>query len=205
MKLLHILFDQDGVLSHWGNGFSTHPSLEPYPNIPRHSDQKSFNLKEGLTNEEAMVVDDVFNTMSYRNLEPIEGAVEAYRKTVEAGHKVNIVTSPWWDNPHCLQDKADWVEEHLGIDARNSMVLTGDKTAQRGNYLIDDKPYIKGHYDNPQWQQILFDQPYNQDVDLPRIMSWENWNPTEFFKKVWWDEYMKLSDALGEAEGEFTR
>ena len=189
---MHILFDQDGVLSHWGNGFSSHPQLEPHPNIPRHEDQRSFNLKEGLTDEEAMVVDNVFNTMSYRNLEPIEGAIEAYKKTVEAGFHVSIVTSPWWDNPTCLQDKADWVAEHLGEDARRNMILSGDKTRVIGDYLIDDKPKIPGYY-APVWKQILFDQPYNKDVALPRIMSWDDWNPVEFFENLLADELRELA------------
>ena len=197
---LHVLFDQDGVLSHWGNGFSSDPKIEPYPNIPRHEDQRSFNLKTGLTHEEAMIIDEVFNTMSYRNLQPIEGAVEAYAKTVEAGFHVSIVTSPWWTNPTCLQDKADWVEAHLGADARRNMILGEDKTRVRGNYLIDDKPNITGHYTHPEWKQILFDQPYNREVDLPRIMSWENWNPVEFFDSLRVDEYLKWSHELFEVE-----
>ena len=196
---LHLLVDQDGVLSHWGNGFSSDPKLEPYPNIPRHEEQRSFNLKEGLTNEEAMVVDHVFNTMSYRNLQPIDGAVEAYHRMIEAGHHVSIVTSPWWQNPTCLQDKADWVEEHLGPDARNNMVLSGDKTRVKGDYLIDDKPRITGYYQHPEWKQVLFDQPYNREVDLPRILTWEGWDPEEFFDSLRVDEYLKWSAEMDEA------
>lgn len=174
MKPLHILFDQDGVLAHWGNGFSTHPAIQPFPNIPRHADQRSFNLKEGLTPEEGMAVDEVFNTMSYGDLEPMEGAIEAYRYTVERGHIVHIATSPWWTNKKCLQDKSDWVEKYLGDDARRRMVLTGDKTMLRADYLIDDKPSIKGEYE-PVWEQIIFDQPYNQEVVGERLMAWDDW------------------------------
>lgn len=174
MTQLHFLFDQDGVLAHWGNGFSAHPAIAPFPNIPRHADQRSFNLKEGLTPEEGMAVDEVFNTMSYGDLEPMEGAIEAYRHTVERGHIVHIATSPWWTNKKCLQDKSDWVEKHLGDDARRRMILTGDKTLLRADYLIDDKPSITGEY-TPMWQQIIFDQPYNQGIRGLRLMDWSQW------------------------------
>jgi len=175
---MHINFDQDGTLNHWGpSGWDL--SVERYgevaKNLPRHSDQRDFNLKLGLNDEEAAIVDAIFNEPHfYLNLEPIEGAVEAFHKTIEAGHQVNIVTSPWWSNPTCLQDKSDWVAKYLGEEYRHLLIFTGDKTAIRGDFLVDDKPHIKGSY-SPSWEQILFDQPYNREVThLHRITSWEN-------------------------------
>lgn len=96
---MHIFSDQDGVLTSWGMGWNSHLNMERYVsrsmNLPRHEEQKSFNLKEGLTEEEAEVVDEIFNHPGfYATLKPIEGAVEGYRKLVEAGHYVQIATSP---------------------------------------------------------------------------------------------------------------
>lgn len=177
---MHILSDQDGVLSSWGEGWNAHLSLDQYMeravNLPRHEDQRSFNLREGLSPEEVEVVDEIFNHPGfYSTLKPIEGAVEGYHKLVEAGHHVQIATSPWWTNATCLQDKADWVEKYLGADARSQMVLTSDKTVLRADYLIDDKPNIQGNYE-PEWVQIVFDQPYNQEIrHLPRMSGWSDW------------------------------
>lgn len=178
---MHFGFDQDGTLNHWGpTGWDLH--LEPYgeraKNIPRHADQRSFNLKLGLTKDECLIVDEIFNASGfYRNLAPIEGAVEAVKLTVERGHTVNIVTTPWWANPSCLQDKSDWVAEHFGEEYRSYIFFGGDKTMWRGDYLIDDKPEIHGLYEGDKsWTQIMFTQPYNTEVkSFYRLDSWAEW------------------------------
>lgn len=198
---MHIGFDLDGTLNHWGpTGWDLY--LEPYgeaaQNIPRHKDQRSFNLKLSRTPEECAIIDEVFNAPNfYRDLEPIEGAIEAVKLTVERGHTVSIVTSPWWSNPNCLQDKSDWVARHLGEEYRPLIFFGSDKTMWRGDYLIDDKPAIHGLYeDNKAWTQILFDQPYNREVrGLERLKSWEDWS--EMLLNL---EFEKLVTARDAAE-----
>lgn len=182
MRKLHILIDADGTLLDWGSRWDEFLYLwQPESEgLPWASEQRSFNLKEGLPPEKSWIVDKIFDTPGfYRDLVPFDGAVEAYRKMTEAGHRVQIATSPWWTNTTCLQDKSDSVLHHFGVDAQRTMILTSDKTAIQADYLIDDKPLISGHYTKenrcPQWDQILFDQPYNKEVNLPRIVHWNEW------------------------------
>lgn len=183
LRPLHLLLDADGNMLNWGGRWDEHRTSEKYAkftNIPLTQDQRSFNLKLNLNEEESAVVDEIFNLPGfYRDLEPFEGAVEAYHKMVEKGHRVQFATSPWWSNDTCLQDKSESILKHFGEDAQRNMILASDKTSLRGDYLFDDKPEISGHYTKegrqPEWSQILFDQPYNQDVDLPRIYSWYDW------------------------------
>jgi len=173
---MHIGFDQDGTITHWGGGWDLR-RLTDYPTltrIPLTQDQRSFNLKLGLNEEECAAVDAIFNYPGfYKDLEPIDGALDAIRLTIERGHSVEIVTSPWWANPTCLQDKSDWVARYLGEEFRAKIVFTSDKTGWRGDYLVDDKPEIKGRH-APEWSQILYDQPYNRDVSgLLRVTDWK--------------------------------
>lgn len=186
-KPLHILLDVDGTFLSWGGRWDEIHSqhFSSYTNIPLSAVQTDFNLKLGLNEEEQGIVDQMFNFPGfYKDLEPFEGAVEAYRKMIEAGHHVQFVTSPWWSNPTCLQDKSESILKYFGEDAQRTAVYTSDKTSVRGDFLFDDKPKITGHYtergQRPTWQQILFDQPYNQKVDLPRIHSWvgDEWERT---------------------------
>lgn len=173
---LHILLDADGNMMDWGGRWDHIRTSEytEWNNLPLTQDQRSFNLKLNLSEEEAAIVDEIFNRPGfYRDLEPFEGAVEAYHKMVEAGHRVQFATSPWWSNSTCLQDKSESILQHFGEEAQKSLILTSDKTTIMADFLFDDKPEIKGFY-TPVWQQILFDQPYNREIDLPRITSWED-------------------------------
>jgi len=173
---LHILVDADGTLYDWGYRWDEilNEKAPHLLNIPRAVDQRSFNLRLNLTPEEAAVVDEVFNHPGfYGELRTLPGSQEAIAKMIEQGHHVQIATSPWWDNPTCLQDKADSIERDFGI--RKSIVFANDKTGLRGDVLFDDKPGITGHYEEPTWTQILYDQPYNRELQLPRITDWSQW------------------------------
>lgn len=44
-----------------------------------------------------------------------------------------------------------------------------------GDILIDDKPSVTG-VESPEWEHVLFDQPYNRDVkDKRRMVGWNEW------------------------------
>lgn len=173
---LRILCDMDGVIADWGNAYNV--SLDAYglpaSLIPRHNDQKTFNLHEGRTEAEidiikAVMVEDGF----YSRLRPIAGAKDALKALLKMGHDVRLVTSPWVSNPTCASDKLNWVVKHYGSHWGARVVITSDKTLVRGDVLLDDKPEVTGEL-IPEWRHILFDQPYNKNVtDKPRLCSWD--------------------------------
>lgn len=172
-----ILVDMDGVIADWGTSYGA--ALDNYgadaAMIPRHKDQRSFDLFSGLTPLETAIVHEAMANMNYFKLLPIEGAVDALCGMVDYGHDVVICTSPWLPNPSCVKDKIDWVSEHLGDGWADRVIITKDKTMVRGDYLIDDKPNITGRF-KPSWEQIVFTQPYNVGVlDQYRIDSWTDW------------------------------
>lgn len=171
---MRILVDLDGVLADWGKAYGE--SLDAYGEeaalIPRHADQRSFNLNEGRTEREkeiiaAVMVEEGF----YARLQPIPGAKQALKAAVKAGHDVRIVTSPWVSNPTCASDKLNWIVQHYGSHWGSRVVITTDKTLVRGDILIDDKPEVTGSME-PYWTHVIFDQPYNQHVGKPRIHTW---------------------------------
>ena len=170
-----VLSDLDGVGAEWDGGFDRHALSEAYAHvkgIPLRHERKSFRFYDEVSEEVRAAITEIMNHPTfYADLDPIEGWVEAMRKMDESGIDVRIVTTPWWDNHDCMRDKANWVAKHLGEDWRKRIVLTGDKTIVAGDVLIDDKPDIQG-LASPVWQQVLFDQPYNRDSDLPRIHNW---------------------------------
>lgn len=173
-----ILLDVDGTLLDWGAEWDNlRTKMYPtYVRVPLASQQTHFNLKLNLNEEEMSVVDEMFNYPGfYRNLQPLPGAVDAYHEMLHRGHRVKFVTSPWWSNPTCLQDKSDSILEFFGAAAQSSIIFTGDKTVVQGEILFDDKPEIRGDSLTPSWTQVLYDQPYNQEVPLRRILDWGDW------------------------------
>lgn len=71
-------------------------------------------------------------------LEPIEGAIEAVKKLQET-YDVWILTRPSFFNLHCYTEKAIWVRNHLGYEMQRKLILCGDKSLVKGDYLIDDR------------------------------------------------------------------
>jgi hypothetical protein len=81
-----------------------------------------------------------------------------------------VLTSVW-----CASEKYEWVVRHFGQGAAGRVIMTSDKTAVRGDVLIDDKPRITGAH-TPTWKHVLFDAPYNQAArGRPRLLSWGGW------------------------------
>ena len=174
---MRILVDQDGVLADWGRGWNEYLDTlgEVARYIPRHRDQRTFDLHAERTPEEISIIGSVMDSMSYRALHPIRGAKTAMRNMLRAGHDVRIVTSPWPTNPMCASDKLAWVGLHLGPQWVKRTILTFDKTGERGDVLIDDKPEVHGDM-VPEWEHIWFTQPYNANlIGQRRLNAWNEW------------------------------
>ena len=178
------LSDLDGVGAEWDGHFDKHALSEAYAHvrgIPLRHERKSFSFYDEVSPEAREAILAIMNHPTfYADLEPIEGWAEAMLELDAAGHQVRIVTTPWWSNPDCTRDKLNWVAKHLGEEWRKRVILTGDKTVVHGDVLVDDKPIIHGAHSSPTWKHVLFDQPYNQSVDRPRIHNWTDgsWRDT---------------------------
>ena len=92
---------------------------------------------------------------------------------LDAGHDVRICTAPLSRFTHCVPEKFQWVEDHLGPEWVARIVLTKDKTLVRGDVLIDDKPEVTGRL-VPTWEHLVFEAPYNT-ASRGRRVNWGNW------------------------------
>src|SRR5574340_98950 len=110
----------------------------------------------------------------FRELPPLDGAIEGVRRVRDAGNEVFIVSAATC--PAAMGDKALWVEEHLGsiIDPKRSLILAQSKDRVRGDVLFDDGPHNLIAYRKawPSARLATIDYPYNSfawgeaDVDL---------------------------------------
>ena len=171
-----VLVDMDGVIADFHRGFvdewqKRHPQ-KPYVPLEMVTD---FYLKNVYPKEDHSLVDALYRLPNfYRSLPEIPGAKESVGD-IARRHDVFICTTPVLpEHKHCVEEKYAWVEDHYGAEWLGRLILTKDKTVVRGRFLIDDKPEIKG-VAKPEWEQVLYDQPYNRNVQGKRRMTWANW------------------------------
>ena len=172
-----ILLDLDGPVANFEQGFLElwQKQFPKEPFIP---------LKDRITHShtgqypEKMVLKIYGTPGFFRNLKPVHGFKEAVQELEHMGHDVRICTSPLSEYRHCVLEKYEWVDEHLGKAAIDKMILTRDKTIVAGHILIDDNPEITGTM-LPKWARVVFDMPFNRTVAraYPR-MNWRTWKRT---------------------------
>lgn len=75
---------------------------------------------------------------AYKDLEPVEGAVDAWNK-LQKKYDTYILSTPPWSNPDAWSEKRRWVEKYIGETAKKKLILCHNKGIVKGDYLIDDR------------------------------------------------------------------
>lgn len=73
----------------------------------------------------------------FLDMEPMPGAIEAYKNLAEKFDTYILTTAPW-DNNSAWSDKLKWVKKHLGKTAEKRLIISYHKNLNKGDYLIDD-------------------------------------------------------------------
>jgi len=71
-------------------------------------------------------------------MQPMPGAVEAYRELSEIFDTYIASTAPW-NNVQAWTEKRIWVEAYLGEPAQKRLILTHHKNLLRGDFIVDDR------------------------------------------------------------------
>ena len=164
-----VLLDMDGVVVDWDAGFlaawggrsavdRSHYAMEQCVPAARYAEAQKLFHSKGF----------------FRDLPPRDGAIAAVKAMAARGYQVRFCTSPILTSEHCASEKYAWVRHHFGDAWVSRIVMCADKTLVRGDVLIDDKPHVTGS-NAPTWQHLLYDAPYNRDVDAPRLSRWADW------------------------------
>lgn len=184
-----ILIDMDGVIVDWDSGFHSEwngrsPLNRSFSYIMHECVPQNFK-------EQALEI--ARKPGFFASLPPYEGAIDAVKHLASlTGFNVFICSCPLVENPTCFEDKVAWVRSHFGPEWVERLILTNDKTAVRGDMLIDDKPDMKGSQ-YPTWIQAVFDQPYNQNMCKERFKyRMHSWTDQRVWKSM-------LLSALKEA------
>ncbi len=172
-----ILSDLDGVGAEMDLNLRRRWAVE-HPDLPLPQDFLTWNWHKDISKAHTKAFNRLLESDGFfSELEPVPGWAEAMNKLLDEGHDVLIASTPWASSRSCWQDKVDWVGDTLGGRWRDRVQLIRDKTLLDADVLIDDKPEITGRNTGPRrthpaWTQIIFDQPYNRDIEGPRIMNW---------------------------------
>jgi len=170
-----IAIDMDGVIA------DVEPQLIKYY-------QQQYNITiersaiHGLSGKEAFPEDadskKMLNTSGFfRTLDVMPGAVNAVKKLME-NYEVFIVSAAT-EFPLSLLEKVDWLKEHFPFIEWRNVVLCGDKSIIKTDYIIDD--HCK-NLDFSAGKTIMFNAHHNikQNHHL-RVMNWDE--ILDFFEK----------------------
>lgn len=169
-----VLVDMDGVIA--GFDEATAMYLATYhPHIPLSNDRETFHYRDFYDDPAHVqtITDHQTSENFFRDLPPIEDALYGWQRIIDLGYHPRICSSPLRANPRCVDEKRQWIRTHLGAAAERDAIIDKKKEEYPGIALIDDRPGIVTA--GATWQQIVFDQPYNQHIltDL-RLYGWRD-------------------------------
>lgn len=95
----------------------------------------------------------------FSDLQPVPGAIDGIMELAEMV-PVWIVTKPLEANPTCRDDKARWLNRHLGRDWERRLIVTPDKSMVIGSILLDDAPKPEW-FDRASWRPVIFPWSFN--------------------------------------------
>ena len=115
--------------------------------------------EQGISHIEAKHIKGFF-----RNLKPVDGAIEAYN-LLDKYFDVYILSTAPWSNPNSLTEKILWVKEYIPKAYKN-VIFSHHKNLNIGDYLIDDSlangasdftgEHIHiGSFKFPNWQAVI--------------------------------------------------
>lgn len=173
-----VLIDMDNTLVDFDLEFGKRwIQARPQDSLSLIKSRKHFELEQNFSEDlKPLAIEIMSQPGFFISFEPQPYAVEAVKEIVAQGAKVFFCTAPLpFQYESCVAEKFAWIRKHFGEQYLSKIIITRDKTLIKGNVLIDDKPKITGACPQPEWTHIVFNQPYNQDVEGPRLSNWTDW------------------------------
>lgn len=172
-----VALDMDGVLADF-MGLLFRRMEQRHGLMLNVSDVTASNLGDVYGWREYDRMKTIFNEPGFfAEIEPYPGAIDAVNTIIDAGHHVEICTSPTAIrdpsgvkklNPYCLHEKIEWIARYLPRLAKH-VTITKAKWLVSADYLVDDADYNIGPWCEryPDRIGLVVDQPWNRRYVLP--------------------------------------
>ena len=167
-----VLVDMDGVLADFDGATQAHLESLRIPIRERNNFYYRDDYPEANYTD---VINKLHASQNFfRNLPPVDGAIEGWDKIKDLGYEPRICSSPLHTNEWCKEEKLKWIEEHLGREAAKSAIIDSKKELYDGIALIDDRPEVKTSGETA-WRHVVFDAPYNtESTAIKRLNGWHD-------------------------------
>lgn len=137
------------------------------------SDIKYWDQRKNVKAECGDKIFDYLNVKGlFRNLKPIDGAIDGVKALLKQGHDVYIVTNPPVTSPYALEEKKEWLKEYLPemVGDKPRYIFTCHKYLLQGDILFDDCPEYLRTFTGI---SVAYDYPYNQRFKSNfRVKNW---------------------------------
>jgi len=170
--------DLDGVCADYTTAFR--PLVAQELNIPLSSlpEERSWDFSEwGLSPKQFQDLHHkaVEDYRMFRSMPVFENASEVLWRLSDAGVWIRIITHRLyvnWGHAVAVTDTVEWLDQ-ARIPYRDICFL-GDKPEVEADIYLEDAPHNITSLRSSGNSVIVFDAPYNQEVDGPRATSWLN-------------------------------
>ena len=174
---MRIVLDQDQVLAKWVERILEWYNQDYKTNFSR-EDVKTYWSMDGLLGTQGR--DFLRSCMRYpelyRDLDPVEGALDGVRRLIDMGHDVVIATAI----PSCAgiayHGKLEWIRRNMPFFDLKNFIAIQRKDLVDGDLLLDDGPHNidAWSHNHPEKTTVVFDCPWNQGVKAThRVKSWK--------------------------------
>ena len=171
--MLTILVDMDDTMECLLDSWTEFLAAKNGVSVSR-KDIKEWDMQKAYpTLSKEQIYAPLFEEAMWRNVKPLDGAVDYIQKLMQDGHEVVVVTASHYDNVGMKMRNV--LVRYFPFIPYDNVIITSRKQMILGDVLIDDAPHnlIGGKY-----KGILFDAPHNrafhaEKYGMRRVKSWK--------------------------------